>query len=192
MFLFDWFMSALTFLGLANKRAKLVFLGLDNAGKTTLLRMLKDDRVAQHVPTLHPSSEELTMQGVTFTTYDLGGHAQARRVWKTYFPAVDGIVFVVDASEQTRFEEAKAELHGILLEQQVNHCPVLILGNKIDCPNAVSQTSLCAALGIDSLLSGKTVSVKDLGGRRPMEIYMCSIIKKQGYGEGFRWLAGHL
>jgi small GTP-binding protein len=168
-----YFLSVLRYIGLIpNKKAKIVFLGLDNAGKTTLLNLMKNDRVQVFFPTQHPTSEELTLCGVTFKIFDIGGHTLARRLWRDYYVEMDALVFVIDASDESRLTEAATELHHLV--RDIEDKPVLILGNKIDVPGAMSEYQLREAL---SLLTYSNVHV-----------VMCSLKLRCGYVEGFRWL----
>ena len=161
-------------LGLYNKTAKILFLGLDNAGKTTLLRRMKDNVVGIYEPTFHPNYDNLIVGNIHFHTFDLGGHESSRNLWRNYWEDIDGIVFLVDAVDSQRFDEAKKELHIILKEKKIDKTPILILGNKIDCPQAVSKKDLRNRLSFS-----RTKNV---------DLFMCSVIKNFGYKEGFEWL----
>ncbi|XP_026788791.3 secretion associated, Ras related GTPase 1Ab isoform X2 [Pangasianodon hypophthalmus] len=170
----------------------------------TCLRMIDSGSMCQHFiqvssrcsSVLHGytaiSSEELTIAGMTFTTFDLGGHAQARRVWKNYLPAINGIVYLVDCADHERLHEAKVELDALLTDETISNVPILILGNKIDRPEAISEDALRGAFGLHGHTTGKgNVALKELN-MRPMEVFMCSVLKRQGYGDGFRWLSQYI
>ncbi|KYR01223.1 GTP-binding protein Sar1A [Tieghemostelium lacteum] len=189
MFLIDWFWGVLSFLGLYNKNATLLFLGLDNAGKTTLLGVLKDGRLSAYRPTFHPTSEELSMGNIKFRTFDLGGHESARKIWKDYYASVDAIVYLVDSSNSDRFEESKRELDALLSSDELSNVPFLILGNKVDIPGTPSEEKFRAALGLQQTTGKGKVP---LNGVRPIEVFMCSVVKKFGYAEGFRWISQYI
>jgi GTP-binding protein SAR1 len=192
MFLFDWWYNVLAALGLYHKSAKILFLGLDNAGKTTLLHMLKEGRVAIHNPTLHPNQDELIIGKIRFKTFDLGGHETARKLWRDYFASgVDGVVFIVDAVDRERFPEAKKELDALLTSEDLGNVPFLILGNKIDLGRAASEEDLRYQLGLFETYGKETKGDRD-STVRPIELYMCSVVRKMGYGDGFKWLAQFL
>ncbi|THX17341.1 hypothetical protein D6D13_00949 [Aureobasidium pullulans] len=118
------------------------------------------------------SSEELSIGNVRFTTFDLGG-----------------IVFLVDAKDPERFTESKAELDALLSMEDLSKTPFLILGNKIDHPSAVSEDQLRHELGLFQTTGKGKIPLE---GIRPIEVFMCSVVMRQGYGEGIRWLSQYV
>jgi GTP-binding protein SAR1 len=187
---FSWFWDFLEYLGLFKKKGKILFLGLDNAGKTTLLHMLKDNRLIASPPTFQPNMEEIMVGNMHLQAWDLGGHSQARRVWHDYIVDVDGIVFIVDAVDQERLHESKKELDALLNIDGLEKVPFLVLGNKIDDEKCLSEQSLRHVLGLNFTTGKENDRIED--NIRPIELFMCSVIKRYGYLEGFRWMGTHI
>lgn len=171
---FSWLMYTT---GLSAKQADLLIIGLDNAGKTTLLGMLSTDKIMCHEPTMHPNKEEIQVGRVRFNAHDLGGHLAARRLWKSYNSCTDCVLFMVDATDMYRIEEARTELSNLIAD--LGDTPILVIGNKIDSPGACSKAQLCQYLGLE-------FDNPNIG------VFMCSVVLRAGIKEAFKWLEDSL
>ncbi|KAL0211511.1 hypothetical protein P9112_009809 [Eukaryota sp. TZLM1-RC] len=191
MGLFSWFFNFLNYLGLFQKKARILLLGLDNAGKSTLLNMLKYGKVSTPQPTQQEVHAQLMLGSLRIDAIDLGGHETARAAWRDHYVGADAVVFVVDANDSPRFSEARKELHELLNDKLLETVPFVILGNKIDLPGAVSEAQLKQDLGIGLLCTGKQKNPQpqDI---RPLEVFMCSVVEKTGFAEAFKYLSDYL
>ncbi|GMP99848.1 hypothetical protein CsSME_00047169 [Camellia sinensis var. sinensis] len=105
---------------------------------------------------------------------------------------VDSVVCLVDAYDKERFAEAKKELDALLSDDSLANVPFLILGNKINIPYAVSEDELRYYLGLTGVTTDKgNVDLAD-SIVRSIEVFMCSIVRKMGYGDGFKWLSQYI
>ncbi|XP_063704215.1 ADP-ribosylation factor-like protein 4C isoform X2 [Culicoides brevitarsis] len=130
-------------------------LGLDSAGKTTVLYRLKFDQYLNTVPTIGFNCEKVRgvgkAKGVSFLVWDVGGQEKLRPLWRSYTRCTDGIVFVVDSVDTERIEEAKMELMRTAKCPENIGVPVLVLANKQDLPGALDPKEIEKLLGLHEL-----------------------------------------
>ena len=179
---FDYFLSIMV--GFRNKEASLVVIGLDNAGKTTLLHRLRTGTVRQFTPTERVSEHNFTIAGISFQGFDLGGHDAVRHLWEDYYLDTDAIIFMVDSCDVRRFEEAMDEIQELLDYDPINDKPILVLSNKVDRSDATHLDDVINALG----LNDKALTAREA----PIKIFETSVIKGIGVEEAFKWLSTKL
>ena len=136
--------------------SKILVLGLDGAGKTTILYKLKQNEKICTIPALRFHPETLApCRGVTFTAWDIGGQDNVRRLWKHLFQNTQGLIYVVDSNDTDRINESSVELFYILENDELNGIPVLIIANKQDLPNSLSCSDLVSRLKLNKLSRNK-------------------------------------
>eukprot|EP01017_Pseudomicrothorax_dubius_P013595 TRINITY_DN1605_c0_g1_i3.p1 TRINITY_DN1605_c0_g1~~TRINITY_DN1605_c0_g1_i3.p1 ORF type:complete len:181 (-),score=59.32 TRINITY_DN1605_c0_g1_i3:9-551(-) len=132
------------------KEMKILMLGLDAAGKTTILYKLKLGEVVSSVPTIGFNVETVEYKNIKFTVWDVGGQDKIRLLWRHYFQNTQGLIFVVDSSDRERVELAKEELHKMLGEEELRDAVVLVFANKQDL-GVMSVAEVTEKLGLHTL-----------------------------------------
>jgi len=148
---FRWFWDYLLWLFWATEM-EVTIVGLQNAGKTSLLRVLAGDEFTiDSVPTVAFNKKEVKKGHVSIKCWDLGGQPRYRSMWERYCRGVNAIVFVVDAADKEAMPVANEELHTLLNKPTVEGIPLLILGNKSDLPGKLSVDDLIEALDLKKI-----------------------------------------
>lgn len=142
----------LVLLGVVERaKKKIIVLGLDNAGKTSLVYSLMRAQFRTCIPTLHSSIHEVTFEKTRWSIYDLcDHHGRTRWLHREHARSMDGMIFFVDGADKARFAEAREELSDFLHEPAYANIPIAVLGNKIDLPEAASEDELRSALGMST------------------------------------------
>ena len=159
--------------------ARILFCGLDAAGKTTILYALKLGEIVTTIPTIGFNVETVNYKNVQLTAWDVGGRDKIRPLWRHYYMNTSALVFVVDSNDRERINEASDELYRMVSEEELKSKPVLIMANKQDLPNAMSTEEIKEKFNLSKLDLTKT----------QWHVQPTIAMQQKGITDGFDWLA---
>ncbi|XP_072957212.1 ADP-ribosylation factor-like protein 2 [Typha angustifolia] len=159
------------------KEMRILMVGLDNSGKTTIVLKINGEDTSVISPTLGFNIKTIKYQKYSLNIWDVGGQKTIRSYWRNYFEQTDGLVWVVDSSDVRRLDDCRAELHNLLKEERLSGASLLVFANKQDIQGALKPEEIVKVLNLDAM--DKT---------RHWEIVGCSAYTGEGLLEGFDWL----
>uniref|UniRef100_A0A667Y962 ADP-ribosylation factor-like protein 3 n=2 Tax=Myripristis murdjan TaxID=586833 RepID=A0A667Y962_9TELE len=159
---------------------RIVLLGLDNAGKTTLLKQLASEDVSTITPTQGFNIKSITCHGMKLNVWDIGGQRNIRTYWKKYLENTDLLIYVVDSTDKKRFEETGVELSELIEEENLHGVPVLIFANKQDVATAMPASAVAEGLNLHTYRD------------RAWQIQACSALTGEGVQDGMNWICNNV
>ncbi|EGC30424.1 hypothetical protein DICPUDRAFT_73423 [Dictyostelium purpureum] len=162
------------------KDSRLLMIGLDGAGKTTILYKLKLGDIVSTIPTIGFNVETLEYKNISCTIFDVGGQERLRALWRHYYQGTQGLIFVLDSSDRERMNEVKHEIDTLRVQDELRDTVFLIFANKQDQINAMSVSELACYLELDKM------------NERKWFIQPTSALNGQGIYEGMEGLSKNL
>jgi ADP-ribosylation factor-like protein 3 len=158
------------------REARILVLGLDNAGKTTILKALSEEDITHIMPTQGFNIKSLVKEGFKLNVWDIGGQSTIRPYWRNYFEHTNGLVFVIDSADRNRLVESNQELQQLLEDDNLAGVPTLIFANKQDLLQALPADEISDTMNLHL--------IRD----RPWCIMASSAKTGEGLQEGMEWL----
>jgi len=135
----------------SKKEMRILMVGLDAAGKTTILYKLKLGEVVTTIPTIGFNVESVEYKNINFTVWDVGGQDKIRKLWRYYYQNTQGLIFVIDSNDRDRIEDAREELMQMLADDEMRNAVLLVFANKQDLPDSMSASEVSQKLGLHNM-----------------------------------------
>ncbi|KAK6585342.1 hypothetical protein PZA11_002069 [Diplocarpon coronariae] len=161
---------------LKDKEMRILMLGLDNAGKTTIVKRIMNEDVNTVSPTLGFIIKTIDYEGANTYTGDVGGQKTLRSYWRNYFEKTDALIWVVDATDRLRMEDCREELHGLLQEERLSGATLLVFANKTDVNGCMDEAEIEEALQLKAIVNHRWHTLR------------CSAITGANLQEGLEWV----
>ncbi|PVH86987.1 ARF/SAR superfamily [Cadophora sp. DSE1049] len=161
---------------LKDKEMRILMLGLDNAGKTTIVKRIMNEDVNTVSPTLGFIIKTIDYKGYKLNIWDVGGQKTLRSYWRNYFEKTDALIWVVDATDRLRIEDCRQELHGLLQEERLSGASLLVFANKTDVNGCMLEEEIQEGLQLHGIKTHK------------WKIIRCSAITGENLQEGLEWV----
>eukprot|EP00064_Thunnus_orientalis_P007450 superscaffoldBa00000830_g7470 len=159
---------------------KVIIVGLDNAGKTTILYQFSMNEVVHTSPTIGSNVEEIVVNNTHFLMWDIGGQESLRSSWNTYYTNTEFVIVVVDSTDRERISVTKEELYRMLAHEDLRKAGLLIFANKQDVKGCMSVAEISQSLQL--------TSVKD----HQWHIQACCALTGEGLCQGLEWMMSRL
>lgn len=160
----------------SSQEHKVIIVGLDNAGKTTILYQFLMNEAVHTSPTIGSNVEEIVSKKTRFIMWDIGGQDSLRASWSNYFSSTDFIILVIDSTDRERLTVAKQELHQMLAHQDLKNAAVLVFANKQDVLGSMSSKQIMQHLNLSC--------IKD----HHWHIQNCCALTREGLNQGLEWM----
>ncbi|KAK0416740.1 hypothetical protein QR680_012655 [Steinernema hermaphroditum] len=164
----------------SNKEHKVIIVGLDNAGKTTILYQFLTGEVVHTSPTIGSNVEEVVWRNIHFLMWDIGGQESLRTSWSSYYSHTQFLIVVIDSTDRARLGTMKQQFYSMLTREDLTKAAVLIFANKQDVDGAMTAAEISEELNLTSIKSHR------------WQIQPCCALSGEGVEKGLEWIASNI